>query len=65
MPMMEVVYVRDEPLGEEQKRAFTREAFGIAQEVLGTKRPQFRLTFNRVEPGDSHEHLLDQAGESE
>ncbi len=65
MPMMEVVYVRVEPLEEERKRAFAREAFEIAQEVLGTKRPQFRLTYTHVEPENSHAYLLEQAEASE
>lgn len=36
MPLLEVVYVREEPLPVEQRRAFAREVVEIFRKVLGT-----------------------------
>jgi len=58
MPMLEVLYVREEPFQHEQKRAFTREAVAIIQNVLEVRREQIRLVFEHVAPENGHVALL-------
>jgi phenylpyruvate tautomerase PptA (4-oxalocrotonate tautomerase family) len=53
MPLLEVVYAREEPLPVEQRRAFAREAVEIFREVLGTPPGRLRLAFYYLEPEDS------------
>jgi phenylpyruvate tautomerase PptA (4-oxalocrotonate tautomerase family) len=66
MPMLEVLYVREEPFQLEQKRAFTREAQAIIQEVLKVRAEQIRLVFEYIGPEDGHVALLgEKPGESE
>ena len=62
MPMIEVLYVGDEPLGVERKRAFVEEAEKILQEELGTPPERLRLVFQHVEPEDSKIGLVNRAG---
>ena len=61
MPMVEVLYVRDEPLSVERKRAFVEEAVSIFLEELGTPPARLRLTFEHVTPEDSKVGLVDEA----
>lgn len=58
MPMLEVLYVREEPFQPEQKRAFTREALAIIQDVLRVRSAQIRLVFEHVAPENGHVALL-------
>ena len=58
MPMFEVLYVREEPFQHEQKRAFTREAVAIIQDVLKVRREQIRLVFEHVASENGHVALL-------
>ncbi|GBD15657.1 hypothetical protein HRbin26_00548 [bacterium HR26] len=53
MPLLEVVYAREEPLPLEQRRAFAREAVEIFREVLGTPPGRLRLAFYYLEPEES------------
>jgi len=53
MPLLEVVYAREEPLPVEQRRAFAREAVEIFREVLGTPPGRLRLAFYHLEPEES------------
>lgn len=63
MPMVEVLYVRDEPLNVERKRAFAREAERVLEEELGTPRGRMRLFFQHTRPEDSRAGLLDRGEE--
>lgn len=63
MPMIEVLYVRDEPLNTERKRAFAREAEKILKDELGTPPGRMRLFFQYTRPEDSRTDLLDRSGE--
>ena len=58
MPMLEVLYVREEPFQYEQKRAFTRAAVAIIQDVLKVRAEQVRLVFEHVAPENGHVALL-------
>jgi phenylpyruvate tautomerase PptA (4-oxalocrotonate tautomerase family) len=62
MPMVEVLYVRNEPLNVERKRAFVKEMEEIFQEELGTPPERLRLVFQHIEPEDSKIGLEDKAG---
>lgn len=53
MPMIEVVYARDESLDLEKKKSFAKEAEQILQEVLGTPPGRMRLAFYHLLPEDS------------
>lgn len=64
MPMFEVVYVREEPFQHEQKRAFTREAVAIIQDVLKVRREQIRLVFEHVASENGHVALLREEDEA-
>ena len=59
MPMIEVVYVKDEPLKKERKMAFDEKAVGVFNEELGTSPPRLRVVFQQVKPEDSKHGLLD------
>ena len=59
MPMVEVIYVRDEPLPRERKRAFVEKATRVFNEELGTPPPRLRMVFQHVEPEDSKFGLAD------
>lgn len=61
MPLVEVLYVRDEPLPLERKRAFVERAMMIFREELGTPPARLRLTFQHVEPEDSKVGLIGEA----
>jgi len=63
MPMIEVLYVRDEPLNAGRKRAFAREAERILEEELGTPPGRMRLFFQHTRPEDSRTGLLDRSSE--
>lgn len=63
MPMVEVIYVRDEPLETERKRAFVEKATQVFEEELGTPPPRLRLVFQHIEPEDSKLGLMDEAAE--
>ena len=56
--MLEVLYVREKPFPQEQKRAFTRKALMIVQDVLNVRPEQVRLVFEHVAPENSHVALL-------
>jgi phenylpyruvate tautomerase PptA (4-oxalocrotonate tautomerase family) len=58
MPMLEVLYVKEKPFQHEQKRAFTRDAVAIIQDVLKVKPEQIRLVFEYIAPGEGHVALL-------
>lgn len=60
MPMVEVIYVKDEPLSKERKRAFVEEATRVFNEELGTPPPRLRMVFQHVEPEDSKLGLADE-----
>lgn len=62
MPMVEVLYVRNEPLNVERKRAFVKEVEEIFQEELGTPLERLRLVFQYIEPEDSKIGLVERAG---
>ena len=64
MPMLEVLYVREEPFQHEQKRAFTRDVFAIMQEVLKVRPEQIRLVFEHVAPENGHVTLLKEEREA-
>lgn len=64
MPMFEVLHVREEPFQHEQKRAFTREAVAIIQDVLKVRREQIRLVFEHVAPENGHVALLREEDEA-
>ena len=64
MPMFEVLYVREEPFQHEQKRAFTRDAVAIIQDVLKVRREQIRLVFEHVAPENGHVALLREEDEA-
>lgn len=61
--MVEVLYVRDEPLSAERKRTFLEKAIKIFREELETPQARLRLTFQHVEPEDSKVGLIDEVGE--
>lgn len=65
MPMVEVLYVRDEPLSVERRRAFAKEAEKILQEELGTPPGRMRLFLQHTQPEESRVGLIDrdEAGE--
>ena len=52
MPMLEVIYERDEPLDPERKRAFARAAVAAFGAVIGTPPGRLRLAFRHVAPED-------------
>ena len=52
MPMLEVIYERDEPLDPARKRAFARAAVAAFGAVLGTPPGRLRLAFRHVAPED-------------
>lgn len=58
--MVEVLYVRDEPLPVERRRTFVEKAMSIFREELGTPPARLRLTFQHVEPEDSKVGLIDE-----
>lgn len=58
MPMLQVLYVREEPFEYEQKRAFTRDALAIIQDVLKVRPEQMRLVFEHIAPENGHVALL-------
>jgi phenylpyruvate tautomerase PptA (4-oxalocrotonate tautomerase family) len=60
MPMVEVLYVKDEPLSVERKRTFVEKAIKVFREELGTPPARLRLTFQHVEPEDSKVGLIDE-----
>ncbi len=64
MPMFEVLYVKEEPFQQEQKRAFTRAAFAIIQDVLKVRPEQIRLVFEHIAPENGHVALLREEPES-
>ncbi len=53
MPLLEVVYAREEPLPVERRRAFACEAVEIFRQVLGTPVGRLRLAFYYLEPEES------------
>lgn len=59
MPMIEVVYVKDEPLKKERKTAFVEKAVGVFNEEIGTPPPRLRVVFQHVKPEDSKHGLVD------
>lgn len=61
MPMVEVIYVREEPLEKERKRAFVERATRVFNEELGTRPPSLRMIFQHVQPEDSKLGLVDEA----
>lgn len=60
MPMVEVLYVKDEPLPDERKCSFVEQAVSIFREELGTPPTRLRLIFQHVEPNDSKLGLIDE-----
>lgn len=62
MPMVEVLYVKDEPISVERKRTFVEKTTSIFREELGTPPARLRLTFQHVEPEDSKVGLIDEVG---
>ena len=58
MPMLEVLYVKEEPFQYEQKRAFTRDAVAIIQDVLKVRPEQIRLVFEYIAPENGYVALL-------
>jgi phenylpyruvate tautomerase PptA (4-oxalocrotonate tautomerase family) len=64
MPMLEVLYVKEEPFQLEQKRAFTRAAVAIIQEVLKVRAEQVRLVFEYIAPENGHIALLKEDDEA-
>lgn len=59
--MVEVIYVKDEPVEKGRKRAFVEKATRVFSEELGTKPPSLRMVFTHVEPEDSKLGLVDEA----
>ncbi len=59
MPLLEILYSREEPLPVERRRAFAREAVEIFREVLGTPPGRLRLAFYYLDPEDSLDLLDD------
>lgn len=53
MPMLEILYSREQPLDEERKRDFARRAEEILGEVVGTPPGRMRLAFYHLAPEDS------------
>jgi len=53
MPLLEVLYAGEEPLSQDCKRAFAREAVAIFHEVLGTPPGRLRLVIHQLKPDDS------------
>jgi phenylpyruvate tautomerase PptA (4-oxalocrotonate tautomerase family) len=64
MPMLEVLYVKEEPFQYEQKRAFTHAAVATIQDVLKVKVEQVLLVFEHIAPEDCHVALLREDGEA-
>ena len=58
MPMIEVVYVREQPFALADKQAFAREALDAVQDALGVTRPQVRMRFEHTVPDDALSSLL-------
>lgn len=52
MPMLEVIYERDEPLDLARKRAFARAAVAAFGAVIGTPPGRLCLAFRHVAPED-------------
>lgn len=58
MPLIEVLYSREEPLDRESKRAFAEEAVRVFREVLDTPPGRLRLAFHYLDPDDTLPALL-------
>lgn len=65
MPMVEVHYVKDEPLDMERKRAFVERTVRVFGEELDTPPERLRLIFQHIEAEDSKVGLVDSGQDRE
>lgn len=57
MPILEVVYAREDPLPRSKRRAFALEAVEIFREVLGTPPGRLQLVFYHLRLDDTLDGL--------